>query len=182
MLTTTSASFIDSNDHKFLEYMYLHYSRLMCSEITKIIGETPATEDIIQEALIRFADKIPLLQSLDETRRINYVITTARNMAKNYLRSQCGVTFCSLDCDSCMANKISDGINTEDIIMMYYDHEQFEHSWKKLDITSKILLEGKYILGKSDAEIAETLGTKPSSVRMMLSRARKKALKLMSEP
>ena len=43
------------------------------------------------------------------------------------------------------------------------------------------LLEDKYVLNMSDAEIASALGVKPSSVRMLLTRARSKARKAIEK-
>lgn len=44
-----------------------------------------------------------------------------------------------------------------------------------------VLLEDKYVLNMSDAEIASALGVKPSSVRMLLTRARSKARKAIEK-
>ena len=43
------------------------------------------------------------------------------------------------------------------------------------------LLEDKYVLNMSDAEIASALGVKSSSVRMLLTRARSKARKAIEK-
>ena len=51
--------------------------------------------------------------------------------------------------------------------------------WDKLDPRSQYVLEARYILDKTDDEIADFLGIKPDSVRMALTRARKKAYDLM---
>ena len=45
----------------------------------------------------------------------------------------------------------------------------------------RALLEGKYILGDSDEMLARTLHCKPSSIRMKLTRARRRALKLLEQ-
>lgn len=173
---------VDNNDRDFLESIYNNYNKLMYSEILKITGEIQATEDIMQECLIRLAEKIPLLQSLDNARRINYVITAARNTAKNYLRSKSGINFCSLDDEtSNISNMVTDGSSVEEDVILCYDMEKFEAAWQKLDEASRMLLEGKYILKKDDSELAEFFGIKPASVRMMLTRARKKALRLMTD-
>ncbi len=51
----------------------------------------------------------------------------------------------------------------------------------QLDAKSKYLLEGKYILGKSDEALAEELSIKPASVRMALTRARQCAYQLLTK-
>ena len=182
MLPIALSAISDQDDRGFLESLYIKYNRLMYSEIYKIIGEDPSAEDILQESLIKLADKIPLLRTLDRPRRINYVITTVRNMSRNHLRRQNGNNSCSLDDkNSNIANTISDGSNVEDSIILNYDKQDFEKAWAKLDETSRTLLEGKYILEKNNIELGEMLGVKPPSIRMMLTRARRKAFKLMKE-
>lgn len=53
--------------------------------------------------------------------------------------------------------------------------------WPQLDSRTRQLLEDKYFLNMSDAEIASALGVKPSSVRMPLTRARSKARKAIEK-
>ena len=53
--------------------------------------------------------------------------------------------------------------------------------WPQLSTQDKILLESKYILGYNDNEIGKLLGCKASSVRMYLTRARRRAVELISE-
>ena len=53
--------------------------------------------------------------------------------------------------------------------------------WPQLDSRTRQLLEDKYVLNMSDAEIASALGVKPSSVRMLLTRARSKARKAIEK-
>ena len=53
--------------------------------------------------------------------------------------------------------------------------------WVRLTEEEQLLLEGKYILGYEDGELAGMLGCKKDSVRMKLTRARRRALRLMLE-
>ena len=59
--------------------------------------------------------------------------------------------------------------------------DELVRRWSQLDDRSKMLLEGKYILGKSDEVLAEELSIKPASVRMALTRARQCAYQLLAE-
>ncbi len=52
---------------------------------------------------------------------------------------------------------------------------------QKLDLRTQCLLEGYYILEKPMAELGAELGIKPSSVRMSLTRARKKVFELLQK-
>ena len=50
-----------------------------------------------------------------------------------------------------------------------------------LSENDQLLLEGKYLLGYTDTELASLLKCKVGSIRMKLTRARRKALKLIVE-
>ena len=76
----------DSDDRDFMEHLYTNYQRLMYSEIRKIISDHLATEDLLHSVIVKLIDKISLLRSLTKAKLINYIITTCRNTALNYLR------------------------------------------------------------------------------------------------
>lgn len=65
------------------------------------------------------------------------------------------------------------------IMLADYRLSSLKSIWPKLDTRSQNLLEAKYILGKLDSDIAKELDIKEASVRMALSRARKKAYELI---
>lgn len=67
----------------------------------------------------------------------------------------------------------------EDALISIEEIEELVQRWPQLDDRSKYLLEGKYILGKSDEALAEELSIKPASVRMALTRARQCAYRLL---
>ena len=53
--------------------------------------------------------------------------------------------------------------------------QAFSQIWPKLDDKNRLLLEGRFILGKSYEELAVDLGMNPSSVRMAVTRAKRLA-------
>lgn len=61
---------------------------------------------------------------------------------------------------------------------MIEEWDQLRIIWPKLDERSKYLLESRYLLEKSNQEMAQYLGIKPESIRMALTRARKNAVQL----
>lgn len=73
---------------------------------------------------------------------------------------------------------------TEDVLqttlLRLIDHlDALAQVWPRLDENTRWLLEARYILDYSDGELARELGVKPDSVRMALTRARRKARRLM---
>ena len=59
------------------------------------------------------------------------------------------------------------------------DLRRMAEIWDMLDSRNRYVLEARYILEKTDAEIAEALSIRPNSVRMVLTRARKQAYDFM---
>lgn len=58
--------------------------------------------------------------------------------------------------------------------------ERLYEVWGQLPEEDLILLEGKYILRCTDSELAEQLHCKPDSVRMKLTRVRRKVFRMMN--
>ena len=69
----------------------------------------------------------------------------------------------------------------EDLLISKEEIDELVRRWPQLDAKSKYLLEGKYILGKSDEVMAEELSINPASVRMALTRARQCAYQLLTK-
>ena len=69
----------------------------------------------------------------------------------------------------------------DDLLLHSDSAEQLWGLWAKLSVQDRILLEGKHILELTDEELASILKCKPASVRMKLTRARRRAAKLLSE-
>ena len=171
----------DEDDRAFMENLYMSYQRLMYSTIRNIVRDDWATEDVMQSALVKLIDKIPLLKSRTDVQRISYVVTTSRNTALDYMRKKARRGPDS-SFDEVQDSDLSWGAvhEVERIILEKADFSALSRVWDRLDDRSKYLLEGYYILEKPPAELAKALGIKSDSVRMALSRARKTAYKLIA--
>lgn len=167
----------DDDDREFMTHIYHQYQRLIYQTTYQVTKDTWAAEDVMQETFLRLIDKIPLLRSQTRDRQVNYIITAATHTAYNYLRKRKNVSIFpfdeSMDSPSSLA---------EDPIEEYLEQQSIQddwdclrRAWLKLDLRSRYLLEGTYILEKSAEEIAEDLGIKASSIRMSLTRAKRKA-------
>ena len=53
--------------------------------------------------------------------------------------------------------------------------------WAQIPVEDRLLLEQKYILDWSDKDLAARLGVQPQSVRMMLTRTKRKVTALLKE-
>ena len=155
----------DPDDRDYMEQLYIKHRKLMYSVINDYASYSDA-DDILQTVLEKLINKIELLRTLDRYTLINYISTTCRNTAKNYVNS--GARKRELyvdidDADACSSRFFSASFN--DLAIM------LPAVWEKLDPRHRELLEMKYIMGFEDGEIAERLGISASSVRTYVSRA-----------
>lgn len=167
----------DESDREFMARLYLDHEKIMYAEMLKICDDRFAMDDVLQDSLIRLIDKIDVLRSLDERKRINYIITTVRNQMRNYLRTQKQNVHYSLDEeDTSWQKTLAADLDLDDVLLRKDRVNRLYCIWPQLSEQAQQLLEEKYILGLSNADIAVNLGVKTESVRMMLTRARKEAL------
>lgn len=171
----------DENDRTFMAELYLQYNRLMYSEIYKIIHDPWAAEDLVQTILEKLIGKVQELREKDRERLVNYVITSCRNCARSYLRKQCKHSYVQYD-NSWDGEDIEHGRQAIEYRLISNENlATLSRVWPKLDARNRWILESRYIQGKPPDEIARELGIKPDSLRMVLSRARRAAYRLMED-
>ena len=168
------------DDGVFMTQLFIKYQRLMLAEITKLVPEAWTAEDILQEALIRLSAKADMLRRLDENKKVSYIISAVRNNAKNYLRKQHRMPLVLVGSDTLeQLSPIDADADIERKLILQEQLRDLKSVWDILDDTSRFLLEGKYIRKRSNYELSKVLGIETASVRMLLTRARRKARSLM---
>lgn len=171
----------NEDDRNFMATIYEKYSRLMYSEICKILKNSWQAEDVLHNTIVRLIDKVDELKSKDHSHLINYIITASKNQAKNYIRDNQKHNDYSFD--DCF--DVPDKKNSREAMDLHLIHVedlcQLAKIWDELDERNRYVLEGYYILEKTMPQLAAELGIKPESMRMVLTRARKAAFQLMEE-
>lgn len=168
----------DESDREYMTQLYIQYQRLMYHTIYKIVKDPWKVEDILQMTLEKLIEKLSLLKTMERNRLVNYIISACKNNAINELnRSSRHPVFSFEDC--CDVPYSDDGASIEEWLIKKDAVRQLRQVWPKLDMRSQYLLEARYILNLSTEEIARELKIKPDSIRMTLSRARKKAVYLL---
>ena len=172
----------DDEDRAFMTEVYLQYERLMWSEIRKCLGDEPESEDAFQESLVKLVRNVKKLRSLETRNLVNYIITTVKHTCIDALRQKNRVPFLSID-DSEWSGQyfLHSDESIENTVHRREAVAELEAIWPQLDERSRYLLESRYFLGMSTHEMGEVLNITHDSVRVELSRARKKAKKLMEE-
>lgn len=174
----------DENDRDFMERLYRQYYRLMYHTIYQFVNDPWLADDILQTTLVKLIDNIPTLRSLPDTKRVNYIISAVRNSTFTQIKKN--KSHPEIDIDEWTAKNAPTAEDNPELLIIHKEEVQaFCVIWPTLDEKSRILLEGRFILGKSYEKLADDLSMKPSSIRMAVTRAKRLAyqkwLKYMRE-
>ncbi len=169
----------NESDRDFMARLYTDYKLLMFSSIKKIINDQDVAEDLIQDVLVKLIEKIDLLRDFEHKRLAAYIVTACKNHARNYIRALHSKDITYIDD---LPSEPPAAIAVEEIVINKMLLERLLERWPELPENVQELLERKYILFQTDEEIAESMGGKPSSIRMKLTRARKTALAMLESP
>lgn len=169
----------DDDDRAFMTALYEDYKRLMFFEVRKIVKSEHDAEDIVQDVLEKLIDKITLLRSRTRDQVVNYIISTCKHTALNHNRDQAVQNETPYEDYIELPDHEHDRYAVELQMIKGEEAEALRRVLPRLDMRSQLLLEGYYFLDTPASELAEELGIRPDSVRMALTRARKKALALL---
>lgn len=131
-------------------------------------------EDIVQDAVLRLLNNIPALRPLDKKRALKYVALTVRSSFLDHTRKKRPGQVLTAD-DRILEDLVPDecpgdpmAVRTEIIALK-----------QSLPPRDWMILEGHYILGYSYEELSCQLGLTPENIRMIVSRAKEKARRLL---
>lgn len=169
----------DDSDRAFMTSLYNSYGRLIYHQIFRIVADTWAAEDLMQEVLIKLIERVKELRAKEERQLVNYIIAVAQNKAKNYIRDTKAHREVPLEENINAPLRAEHPENIDMRLIAECDMTSLAQAWPHLSERSRYLLEGRYILEKSVGQLAEELNLKPGSVRMALTRARKEAYQVL---
>ncbi len=177
MLPIVILAIENDDDREFMSMIYYQYNRLMFSEANKIVQNDADAEDIVQDVIEKLIDKIDVLRVLAPRQLTCYVAESAKNRARNFMRStvNCPLPIDALD----QAGKFAEDV--ELAVLRSVSVDELRIVLKNMKETTSELLRMKYLLQLSNDEIAKELRVKPDSVRALLSRARKEAFTMLKE-
>ena len=177
MLPLFIAAMEDDIRREFMEELYLRYSAPMLKKAFAVVCDKGLAEDVVQSTFLLLIQKADMLMEVDPAKLPYYLMAAARNAAVDALRKQkkavCSPIFASDDCAA------DPSAQPEEI----YIHEELLQSAAEsvaaLGERDRLLLEAKYLLEKTDEEISAQFGISVNSVRSALSRARRRAYKIL---
>lgn len=182
MVTIVYAIRQEPDGKQFILDMYEKYNSVMASTARKYIASPNNVEDIVQESLIKLMKKVGTLQSMECCTLTAYIVATVRNTAINRLKSMAAEKKYSVDIENLDFAGTPFETQTLDDVLICAERKDFlSKIWPDLPQEDQMLLSGKYILGYTDQELANLLGCRKGSIRMKLTRARRRALLRLSE-
>lgn len=168
------------DDQQYMEGLYHQFKRLMFATAGKYAADPDDREDLVQSALVRLVKKLPTLRTMERCAQASYIVFTVRSVAIDALRkSGRQLQGASLEEE---ALQVPDEAPTMDEYLLARERvDRLRAIWPRLGEEDRLLLEGKYLRECSDRELAQLLGCQVDSIRMKLTRARRRALRWMTE-
>lgn len=168
------------NDRTFILELYQEFYRLMFSTAGKYSLDYDSCEEVVQESLLKLINKVSLLKELPRTVLASYIVSTTKNTAINYIKNKNRQRAQTSSFEDEIVSSLEAPIPSLDELMQLIEsQDRLEAVLEQISEEDRILLEGKYILDYSDEVLAGMLNCKPNSIRMKLTRARRRALKLL---
>ncbi len=171
----------NDDDREFMAALYINYKKLMYSTIYQLVKRGPDAEDLMQDVLEKLIDKISLLRSRSRDQLVNYIISSCKFAAFNYIRDSHAHQETSFEECIELSDSDNDGHEVELRMIRGEELDALRRVLPQMDSRTQCLLEGYYFLEKPVSELGAELGIKPDSVRMYLTRARKKAFELLQK-
>lgn len=169
--------FSDLSNHEFMERLYNDYKVLMLSTARRYVaGSTVDPEDAVQDSFEKLLKKVSEIRKKECCILPGYIVYIVRSTCIDLLRQRQRREGRNQPLDE-GADLSTPSV--EDLLELVERRGMLTAVWPSLSEVDRLLLEGKYIYGFSDGELAAQLGCGESSVRMKLTRARRRALQLL---
>ena len=171
----------DVDDRAFMQEVYQQNERLMYAIALKYASNTQDCEDIVHDTVEKLCKNIAKIKELPNSALRAYVVYAVRNTAINFRKHQSTINrhIQQLSDD----DSSSEYDQPESIIERIEDLQEKRASltkvWMQLTDAEQELLYRKYVLDQTTEELAGIFQCSRDSIRMRLSRARRKSLRLM---
>ena len=171
----------DVDDRAFMQEVYQQNERLMYAIALKYASNTQDCEDIVHDTVEKLCKNIAKIKELPNSALRAYVVYAVRNTAINFRKHQSTINrhIQQLSGD----DSSSEYDQPESIIERIEDLQEKRTSltkvWMQLTDAEQELLYRKYVLEQTTEELAGIFQCSRDSIRMRLSRARRKSLRLM---
>lgn len=167
----------DTDGRTFMKDLYKQYSRLMYATALRSVPSREDCEDIVQDAVESLCRKVHTLMGLPGPALTVYIVHTVKSKVSNFQRHQNVVNRHVTALADTNLEELRSPAPTPEMLVEQID--ALYRVWPRLPEQDRELLYRKYVLWQDNEELAEFLRCKPDSVRMRLTRAKRKAAALM---
>ena len=169
------------DDRAFMHEVYQQNERLMYAIALKYASNTQDCEDIVHDTVEKLCKNIAKIKELPNSALRAYVVYAVRNTAINFRKHQSTINRHIQQLSGDDSNSEYD--QPESIIERIEDLQEkrtrLTKVWTQLTDAEQELLYRKYVLEQTTEELAGIFQCSRDSIRMRLSRARRKSLRLM---
>lgn len=170
----------DRDERQFMIDLYLELKPYMHQRAYSIVKDYSLAEDMVHDAFAKLIPRIPELTNMSKNQLASYVGHTVINTSLNYFNRHKSSRCKELLTDDDTTFEMPDlSITIEEKIEIDETKEGLAQLLEQLPDRDRNLIYCKYYMEMSDQEIADTLGIKPSNVRVYISRVRQRMKKLL---
>lgn len=171
----------DESDKNYIIWLYNEFEKLMYSTALKYTSVPQIAEDIVQDSVVNLIKKVDTIRTMERNVLASYITSTVRNTSINRIKAIEHERVHVLENSDDELESVPAEISLESIVQLSEDIKSLSLIWRKLSKEDQFLLEGKYILGYNNKELAKMFLCQPNSIRMKLTRARRNAFALLTE-
>ncbi len=182
-MIVTLAAMTSEIERAFMTDIYIKYSDIMKKKAEKLLSSDVEAEELVQDVFTKLIERAEVIMAVDEKKLPAYLMAAVRNCVMNHYRRRNieKKHFTELDEDENIELVRDESPLPEDVYMEKEKASELSAALHKIPEKDRIILEDKYILEMSDAEIAEQFGVSQTSVRSYLTRARRKAYTILTK-
>lgn len=155
----------NSEDRQFISQLYEEYEGLLYATALKYTTYHLDAEEIVQDSLVRLIKKVSVIRKLERCVLAGYLVSTVRNTAINYIqKEQSRQKRRDVFEQGVVAETPAQELSLDELMILSENRQRIKDAWRKLAEGDRFLLEGKYFLGLTDAELAHQMNCKPESI------------------
>ena len=160
--------------------LYETYKGLMLHTARKFTVVPEDIEEILQDSLIALMRNIDTISSLNRCKTAAYIVLSIKRTYYNRLNKDRQTVSVPFEEDA--VQTVVGNISVRDMSLMDTDARlDIMYLMAALPENDRMVLEAWYLEGCSAEQLAAKMNCKPDSIRMVLSRVRKRAAKILKE-
>jgi len=171
---------LDEDDCLFMETLFAEYQNLMFRQAFKYFDNQSDVEDVVQQSLLKLIRYLPTIKNLKRNTLAFYIVNVIRSCSMDIYRKRKIERETNFsDFFEGFEENVVDDVDFDCLMEIAVSSEEIAKAILRLPEKDQFVLNAKYLMGWSDAEISSTLNMNKVTVRTRLYRAKRKVLNLL---